>query len=196
MMDDQAVFLNVPFDARYELLFETLIASLVSLGLTPHSALEIRETGAGRLQRIQGLLESCRVSIHDLSRTGPPVRFNMPFELGLAVNLARYVPGHEIVVLEGKAHEVTRVLSDYRGPDPLTHNGRCDDLITCILDQFVTAGGITPVDGVQRVARLLRRTAREIKQQRNIGDVFHRSVFLDLVAAATDLAVVEGLIEP
>lgn len=63
-MDPNRVFLNVPYDAPYEPLFITLIASLVSLGLEPQCVLQIRETGVGRLTRIQQLLESLRSARH------------------------------------------------------------------------------------------------------------------------------------
>jgi hypothetical protein len=51
--------------------------------------------GARRLDRILRLIRSCRYSFHDLSRVEldrnppPTPRFNMPFELGLAIGLAR-----------------------------------------------------------------------------------------------------------
>ncbi len=82
--DPKAVFVNVPFDATYEPLFVTLVGTLVFLGQKPRCVLEVREKGDGRLIRILDLMRTCRMSVHDLSRTGTPVRFNMPFELGLA----------------------------------------------------------------------------------------------------------------
>src|SRR5438093_5118087 len=85
----RSVFLNVPFDKSYEPLFVGLISALVALGRTPRCVLELPEMGQGRLVRILRLIQSCGVSIHDLSRVGLPVRFNMPFELGIAVALAR-----------------------------------------------------------------------------------------------------------
>ena len=138
--DVQNVFLNVPYDRGYEPLFVTLVASVVALGLKPRCVLEVREQGQGRLTRIQELLESCRTSIHDLSRVGTPVRFNMPFELGLACSIARYKPGHQVVVLERTLHRLDTTLSDYKGRDPLVHAGNCDRLVSCILDTFATEG--------------------------------------------------------
>ena len=38
------------------------------------------EMGDGRQTRILDLMQSCSFSIHDLSRAGMPVRFNLPFE--------------------------------------------------------------------------------------------------------------------
>jgi hypothetical protein len=79
------VFINVPFDAKYENTFLALIASLVGLGLNPRCVLEV-PPGIDRLRRLYSLILSCPFSLHDLSRgqvgrTGPfrVPRFNMPF---------------------------------------------------------------------------------------------------------------------
>src|SRR3989304_2500148 len=101
--DEKAVFLNVPFDRTYQPLFLALIATLVSIGRVPRSVLEVPDRGQGRLRRIMSLIESCRVSLHDLSRVGAPARFNMPFELGLASSLRlrdRGAGRHLVVLLE------------------------------------------------------------------------------------------------
>jgi hypothetical protein len=85
--DPEGVFINAPFDAAYEPLFITLVGMLVFLGQKPRCVLEIREQGDGRLARILELVRACRISVHDLSRVSTPVRFNMPFELGIACAL-------------------------------------------------------------------------------------------------------------
>ena len=67
-----------------------LVAGLTAFGLTPRCVLKIppRED---RLRRLHDLLSTCQASVHDLSRVGTYgssprcARFNMPFELGLAV---------------------------------------------------------------------------------------------------------------
>ena len=86
---DTDVFVNCPFDDEYESLYVALIAGLCGLGLTPRCVLEIPGGARNRLDRIFGLIHECGSSVHDLSRTtgrrGLP-RFNMPFELGLAVS--------------------------------------------------------------------------------------------------------------
>src|SRR5216110_3608082 len=91
-LDSERVFINIPFDKAYEPLFIPLVGTLVFLRQEPHSVLEVTETGAGRLARILDLMHTCRLSIHDLSRTGVPARFNMPFELGLACAIKNESP--------------------------------------------------------------------------------------------------------
>ncbi len=193
---DQNVFLNVPYDQRYEPLFVTLVASIIALGLNPRCVLEVKEQGQGRLVRIQELMESCRTSIHDLSRVGTPVRFNMPFELGLACSIARYKPGHQIVVLEQRSHRLDMTLSDYKGRDPLIHGGNCERLVSCILDTFVTDDSLPHPAFVRRFARRLRTVAAEIKKDFRQKEIFHPALYITLVSSAVDLALAEGLISP
>ena len=52
MSDPQSVFLNTPYDPRYQPLFVTLLAILVCLGQKPRCVLEIQEKGQGRLMRM------------------------------------------------------------------------------------------------------------------------------------------------
>jgi hypothetical protein len=84
------VFLNVPYDKKFERLFLALISGISAFGLVPRATLEIT-TSVRRLDRILDLIRRCEYSIHDLSRVeidrGAPrtPRFNMPFELGLSV---------------------------------------------------------------------------------------------------------------
>jgi hypothetical protein len=77
------------------------MAGLTAYGITPRATLEI-PGGARRIDRIIELIRSCRYSFHDLSRVeidfaSPPTpRFNMPFELGLAVAWDRLVPTQHV----------------------------------------------------------------------------------------------------
>jgi len=81
------------------------------------------------LDRIIRLLRSCRYSFHDLSRVSldrhPPAtpRFNMPFELGLAVTPSRSTR-HEWFVFEEQRHRLMKSLSDLNGTDPHIHDGK------------------------------------------------------------------------
>jgi hypothetical protein len=86
-VDPAKVFLIVPYDSSYERTLVALTAALVVLGRVPQLTFQITDGGQGRLRRIFDLLKSCRFSIHDLSAVDKPVRFNIPFELGLACAL-------------------------------------------------------------------------------------------------------------
>ncbi len=83
-------------------MFVALIAGLCAFGLRPRATLEIPGPSR-RLDRILELISACRYSFHDLSRVqlsrGAP-RFNMPFEIGLAVATARWRPAHQWFLFE------------------------------------------------------------------------------------------------
>ena len=192
--DPRSVFLNVPYDSQYEGLFATLVATLVSLGQTPRCVLEVRERGQGRLARIYDLLGTCGVSIHDLSRTGTPARFNMPFELGLACSLALAGAAHDVVVLDSKPYRLDRTISDYKGRDPLIHHNRVDNLVDCITDVFQVAQEPTP-QVLKAEARFLRKSAREIAARYG-GTIFRPAAFRALIAASAERARQQGFIAP
>jgi hypothetical protein len=194
--DPNAVFVNVPFDLSYEPLFVTLIGSLVFLGQEPHCVLEVREKGDGRLLRIVELMRACRMSIHDLSRTGMPVRFNMPFELGLACSLKLTNPAtYEIFVLDSRPYRIDKTLSDYKGRDPLVHGGSSEGMIACLLDTFA-ADVPDAATEFRSAARVLRKSAQLLKRQMKTSSLFRPALFRLIVAAATDIAIARGFIKP
>jgi hypothetical protein len=193
--DEKSVFINAPFDARYEPLFITLVGCLVFLGQTPHSVLEVREAGQGRLDRIFKLIKSCRMSFHDVSRVGTPVRFNMPFELGLACAINLDTRDHEVFVMDSKPYRIDRTLSDYKGRDPLIHHDRCDDLLNSVLDVFDLKSA-PPIQQLRSSTRVLRRVARELKCDFKVDSVFRPAIYRSLVSAATKIAVQKKYIEP
>ena len=127
-VDRNAVFLNIPYDAGFRNLYLAYIVGLCQFGLQPRVTLGI-PGGDRRLDRIQNLIRSCRYSIHDLSRVQldrtPPAtpRFNMPFELGLAVAFATLKPNsHTWFVFETRHRRVQKSLSDLDGTDPNIHD--------------------------------------------------------------------------
>jgi hypothetical protein len=194
--DPKAVFVNVPFDAAYEPLFVTLVGTLVFLGQKPHCVLEVREKGDGRLIRILDLMRTCRMSVHDLSRTGTPVRFNMPFELGLACALKLQHPtDYEVFVLDAIPYRIDRTLSDYKGRDPLMHGGTCNGMLTGLLDTFQTDIHDAARE-FRRAALVLRKSAALMKHQGKSTSLFRPLLFRLLVAAATRIAIERSFIVP
>jgi hypothetical protein len=61
------VFLNVPYDSIFAAPFLAYICGICAFGLIPRATLEL-QGGTRRLDRIVSLIESCRYSIHDMSR--------------------------------------------------------------------------------------------------------------------------------
>lgn len=126
---EDAVFLNIPYDKNFERPYLAYIVGLVELGLEPRVTLGV-PGGDRRLDRILELIQSCRYSIHDLSRvevarrTPRIPRFNMPFELGLTVTWAKLNPTLQTwFVCETERYRVDRSLSDLGGTDRIFMTG-------------------------------------------------------------------------
>jgi hypothetical protein len=190
----RSVFLNVPFDQGYEPLFVALMSSLVALGRVPHSVLEVPEHGDGRLARILQLIRSCPVSIHDLSRVGLPVRFNMPFELGIAVALSRIEGRHKFIMLEARRHRLQQTLSDANGIDPGTHGANVKGIISCVLSHLGKPRGNPDPRTVAHIHRQLWKTTPFLKRTHGRANIYSRSIFGELVVGANRLARKEGLL--
>ena len=180
-------FLNVPYDHRYEDLFLAFIAGLCSFGLRPRTTLELPGPRR-RLDRILELIGACRYSFHDLSRvqlaSGVP-RFNMPFELGLAVTIAAHRPRqYQWAVFEARPYRLQRSLSDLNGTDPYVHGEQPRRLLVELSNALVRAHRRPTLDGLDRAYLFLRRGARAIK--REYGTLLGARAFRDLVVLATD----------
>ena len=189
------VFLNIPYDSKFEPLYLAYIAGLTGLGLDPRCVLEIppQARAWNRLDRIVQLLQSCDVSIHDLSRVElshePPrcPRFNMPFELGLAVGLGRSSGAHRWFVFEAQAHRLQKSLSDLNGFDPFVHEGTPEGVMRALTNAFVAGGPLPTVDDLMLLHRAVRKVARAMKRRGRTRMLFGPRQFRELVVASRDL---------
>ena len=64
------VFLNLPYDSKYENLFLAYLCAVHAFGMDPQVTLDI-PGGERHLDRIFGLMQSCEYAVHDLSRLKP-----------------------------------------------------------------------------------------------------------------------------
>jgi len=191
------VFLNIPYDEKFERLFVAYIAGISALGLVPHATLEI-PTSTRRLEKILRLARSCKYSVHDLSRvelsprkTGKPrvPRFNMPFELGVCVadGTRTGTKKPNWFVFETVDMRVDKSLSDLKGTDPKIHGGRIQGVFGELRDVFRRRGKQPTVKQMSRVYRELRKGQQAILDESGADSLFKRSVFLDLCVAARRL---------
>ena len=94
-----SVFINCPYDSAFEPLLHGIVFAVHHMNLKPKLALDSVDAGHPRLEKIFHLIQNCKYSIHDLSRTeldpnhGFP-RFNMAFELGLDLGCKRFGKRH------------------------------------------------------------------------------------------------------
>jgi hypothetical protein len=192
------VFINIRFDQQGERLYLALIAGIVGVGLNPRCVVEVPRS-SDRLRRIFNLIRSCAYSIHDLSCVQLSgvgnyrvPRFNMPFELGLAVALReaqeamqrRLRQKHEWAVFECVRYRLTHSLSDLNGYDQYTHRGAPDGILEAVADLFHNL----PSPPKRDPADLLKvyRAIRRFRRAKLPADAFTARSFAKLVVAARE----------
>lgn len=140
------VFVNCPFDDDYIRLLRPLLFTLIDLGLCPRIASDRFDSFENRVDKICGLIRSCRFSIHDLSRLKASkadeyYRLNMPFELGIDYGLRLFGNGtyrtKALLILEGRRYDFQKALSDLAGVDVKCHNGEPGDVVLALRNWFV-----------------------------------------------------------
>jgi hypothetical protein len=185
------VFINVPYDAKYQPLFLALIAGLAGLGLVPQAVLQIPGSQR-RLDRLFDLIQSCKYSIHDLSRveldTKHPrtPRFNMPFELGLAVAWSQHRdPNHKWFVFESKRYRLSKSLSDLDGTQVYVHEKTPIGILRQLSNALARKTFQPTVLQLQAVYLDVKKAAVGIKKNQGSVSLYDTKPFLDLVYAAS-----------
>ena len=188
------MFLNVPYDRDFGDLFLAYIAGLTVLGLFPRATLDI-SGGERRLDHIFELIQRCRYSVHDLSRVEvdarPPAtpRFNMPFELGLAVAWQKVEPQrHTWFVFEAKQRRIEKSLSDLGGTDVYVHHGRPAGLFSELSNAFVRPQRQPSVDEMKLVYVGLREGMPRLMRNTGGKSIFKARVFSELRVLARALS--------
>jgi len=189
---EKSVFLNVPYDANFQRLFLGYVVGVHAFGMVPRTTLEI-PGGASRLERILELIAQCRYSIHDLSRVElsrfrPRVpRFNMPFELGLAVAHAKLNREHIFFVFGENQERLSRSISDLAGTDPYIHRGTLVGLFAQLGNAFVRAERQPNIREMRAVYRELRNSVGNILKASGSPAVFSARPFQDISTLASAL---------
>lgn len=190
-VDPYSAFINVPYDQQFEPLFLALIAGLTGFGLIPQAVLQIPGSQR-RLDRLFALMYSCRYSFHDLSRVELDAkrpatpRFNMPFELGLAVAWAERVDRkHKWYVLEGKEYRVAKSLSDLDGTQIYIHGGTPTGVLRQLTNALARTKNQPTVKDLKAVYRDLQQAAKDIKKAQATKSLYDTRPFQDLVIAAS-----------
>ena len=183
------VFLNIPYDARFEKLLFACIAGISAFGFVPRATLEI-PFSQRRLERIISLIASSHYSIHDLSRVEPDrtaprtPRFNMPFELGLTVGIGK----DAWIVCEAKRHRIKKSLSDIDGTDVYIHDGTIRGVFRELSNAFVRTRRQPSVVQMMQIYKVLRSNFSGILKKAGAKDPFNARLFLDLCVLASAAA--------
>lgn len=189
------VFLNIPYDKKFERLFLAYIAGISAYGMFPHATLEITDSSR-RLEKILKLERSCDYSIHDLSRVqldrAKPrtPRFNMPFELGLCVADANRWKGQKQswFVFEAVANRVDKSLSDLKGTDPKIHGATVRGVLRGLCNAFRRPGRQPTVPQMMQIYKGLRRNQEDILKEAGSDTLYTRRVFAGVCVVASSEA--------
>lgn len=141
------VFINCPFDQDYSVHFRALVFSIKACGFRVRCALEMEDGGETRIEKLYRIIEDCRYSVHDLSRTQlDPInhlpRFNMPLELGIFLGAKRF--GEDMqkrkrsLILDIEQYRYQKFISDLAGMDIKSHNNDDRNTVKLVRDWLVT----------------------------------------------------------
>ena len=186
------VFLNIPYDKKFERLFLAYIAGISALGLVPRATLEITDS-TRRLDKILKLIGECEYSIHDLSRVEldrkkpRTPRFNMPFELGLCVAEAKRVHRQKQnwLVFEAVEHRMEKSLSDLKGTDARIHQGRIEGVFAEVCNALKPRGRRPTVQQMRRIYREVRKGLPRVLEESGAKSVYGARAFADISAVAS-----------
>lgn len=189
---NNSVFLNIPYDDKFHRLYLAYITGLIHLDLRPRATIEI-PGGRNRLDKIIELIRGCRYSIHDLSRVEldrtPPTtpRFNMPFELGLAVASSKIdTTPHDWFVFESVHRRAAKSLSDLGGTDPNIHHGTVAGVMRELGNAFVrqSSNERYSVPEMMKTYKTVSSLVGDIQRDTGGRSIFEAGVFRQICFAA------------
>lgn len=148
----KSVFINCPYDSEYEIYLDAIFFTVIACGFIPRSAKESGKASVTRMERILHAMYTSTYSIHDLSRyqgSGEALlaRFNMPFELGLAISkryLGKKNSMHDWLVIVPEGAPYTQFISDLAGYDLQRYGDNVDALIRSVFTWLMTQPGAHP----------------------------------------------------
>lgn len=160
MSHNNSVFINVPFDKRYLILFRALIYTVIECDLIPRCTQEADDGATVRLDKIYKLIHECRLSIHDLSRTQLDTmnrlpRFNMPLELGIFLGAKRYGQNSHrkkaCLILDSERYRHQKYCSDISGQDIRPHENNVAEAIRAVRNWAQTTSVAANLPGATKI---------------------------------------------
>lgn len=186
-------FINMPYARRYERVYLAFIAGLAGFGMMPTAAVN-DPSSHFQLDRIFDLVAAADYSFHDLSnmsldRVKPHTpRFNMPFELGLAVATARLKnPRHQWFVFDTYRFRVAKALSDLGGVTVRVHDLSPNSVLRCLLNALDREDRKPSLGDLEAVLSAVETVARRLNRELG-GDLFAARPFRELSFVAIKAA--------
>lgn len=178
-----SVFINCPFDQKYERLFNAIVFAILDCGYTARCALEIENGAQIRIDKIGNIIRDCRLAVHDLSRTQLDrktrlPRFNMPLELGMFLGAHRFGSGRDkqkaCLILDTERYRYQKFISDIAGQDIKGHDNSCRTAIVAVRNWLISHSTHMTIPGgrvmharFEAFERKLPSTCKELHWQRN-----------------------------
>ena len=147
------VFINCPFDRKYQKFFDALVFVIIRCGFVARCAREIDDGGGTRVDKIMTIIEECPYGIHDICRTELDSktrlpRFNMPLELGIFLGAKRYGSAVQrkkrCLILDRDGFRYRQFMSDISGQDIHSHDRDVLKAIMHVRDFLRTIGDHVP----------------------------------------------------
>lgn len=186
-------FINMPYASRYERVYLAFIAGIAGFGMVPTAAVK-DPSSEFQLDRIFNLVTVADYSFHDLShmsldRSKPCTpRFNMPFELGLAVATARLKnPNHQWFVFDTQRFRVAKALSDLGGVTIRVHDRSPESILRCLVSALDREDRKPSLRELAAILGAVEKVARRLKRQFG-RDLFDARPFRELSYVAVEAA--------
>lgn len=109
-------------------------------------------------------------------------RFNMPFELGLAIAFSQDSK-HEWFVFDARPHRLTKSLSDRNGTDPHIHGGSPRGVLRALANALVRQRERPSARQLDDVYEDVCQAGREIRRDLQADNLFDARAFDELVLA-------------
>jgi hypothetical protein len=160
------IFINCPFDASYEPVFNAIVFAAFDLGFVLRCALEVDDSSENRMEKIMRIIEECRYGVHDISAvtlgTGTNLpRFNMPLELGLYLGCKRYGDSPQrkkaCLVLDSDPYRYRASISGISGQDIHAHGGEPEKAIIEVRNWLADVSRRKRLPGGSEVVHRYRR---------------------------------------
>lgn len=144
MSFENNVFINCPFDNQYKPLIKPILFTVLYFDLAPQISENI-SSGEIRIDKIKSLIRNSKYSIHDISRSEPLnkgdlPRFNMPYEMGLDIGCQSFGTGKlkskKCLILDTDRYRYLKIVSDIGGQDIKEHNNEPQKVIAKLREWF------------------------------------------------------------
>ena len=140
---EESVFINCPFDAEYNPLFEAIIFTIHDCGFIARCSKEINDSSQVRAEKLFQMIADCKYGIHDICRTeldekNNLPRFNMPLELGYFLGAKRFGSKKQkeklCLILDIEPYRYQKFCSDIAGQDISAHENNANKVIKRVRD--------------------------------------------------------------